>query len=113
LPLTVVINRPYFANTDRSNFSTVYDDNGIDFLGIPDFPEIQMDNPPNVKYYDLSETEKLRFDIVAYNFYNDPYMFWLILHVNGIINPYDVDTNISLRIPSYLSYLAALMRFGL
>jgi len=103
--------RPIFSEADRSNFEDVYTDfSGNDFLGFSEYPYTIPDLIPEVYYYDTAKEDKLRFDTLAGEFHNTPETWWLLMHTNGIVNPFAVDDNMTLLIPSFVSYMDELRR---
>jgi hypothetical protein len=103
--------RPIYTDDDRCNFEDVYTDfSGQDFLGFSEYPYPIPDPIPNLYYYDIVKEDKLRFDNIAYEQYSIPEPWWVIMHVNKIVNPFSVDTTQTLLVSSYLSYLDALRR---
>ena len=45
-----------------------------------------------------------RADLVSFREYGTPSLYWFILKVNGIIDPYDLDVGSLLEVPSLLDF---------
>jgi len=86
--------------TGRNQRSWVYqDDNEVYFLGT--FPPIEI--PPHVsdRFYSVEATDGGRPDLVAYKMYGTPALYWVILFINGILDPFEtIYPGMMLRIPS-------------
>lgn len=45
-----------------------------------------------------------RPDLISFREYGTPSLYWFILKVNGIIDPYDLDVGSLLEVPSLLDF---------
>jgi hypothetical protein len=54
----------------------------------------------------VKETEVNRPDLIAWKYYKNPELFWVVLAVNNIINPFKIEEGTRLRIlpKSYVEY---------
>ena len=59
---------------------------------------IRESNDDNIYYTEASKVDRL--DLVAYNYYNNPTLYWVIAYMNNIIDPLVLDVATVLRIPS-------------
>ena len=50
--------------------------------------------------YRVSPGEEGRLDLIAYRFYSNPLLWWIIAEANGIINPFSISGGDVIRIPS-------------
>lgn len=66
----------------------------LDFPNIPAIPETDQDRFIIVGVY-----EENRLDRVSYVFYNNVVLWWVIAHVNEIMDPLNVPVGTRLRIP--------------
>jgi len=52
--------------------------------------------------YKVTQTDLGRLDVIAYRYYNDPNLWWVIAHVNKIEDIFEeILPGTKLRIPSY------------
>jgi hypothetical protein len=86
--------------TGRNRRTWAYqDDNEVYFLGT--FPP--LDVPPHVtdRFYNVEANDAGRPDLVAYKMYGDPALYWVILFINGILDPFEtLYPGMMLRIPT-------------
>lgn len=54
-------------------------------------------------YYIVPQSDENRLDLVAYRYYNDASLWWVIAIANKIIDPFVVSVGQVLRIPSVTS----------
>ena len=63
--------------------------------------------------YQVLEGRQNRLDLISYDFYGTPLLWWVIAMVNNISNPFDVEAGIVLRIPSIQTvYNSGLLKVG-
>jgi hypothetical protein len=93
-----------FDETNRSSCTNIYrDDSGTVFLGFAEYPEITQDS---MQEYITRPVDYLRFDLISDLYFNNPYLWWFILHYNNITNPYDIEDFAALEIPTQTVYNA-------
>jgi hypothetical protein len=73
-----------------------------------DFPEADDD-----AVYVVASKDVGRLDNLAVKFYGDPYLWWVIAHVNDIVNPLEMEVGVALRIPSRDRVFSALFQRGI
>lgn len=104
----IKIDQESFANKHHmSTNSNMYHASGAgnitmflnNFIGIPDYIDGERSHIVN-------SSEILRFDNISYKYYGTPELFWVIMSVNNIINPFNVKPGTVLRILpiSYIEY---------
>ena len=60
-------------------------------------PDIDM---TSYDRYAVREVDENRPDLIAYKFYNDPTLWWVICQVNGLSHPFDdLTVGLVLKIP--------------
>lgn len=75
-------------------------------FGVWNTPKISLTNP----YYRVVKLEDVgRLDRIAYEYYEDPRMWWAIAHVNRIYNPLsDMEIGMTLIVPTKEAIIEAL-----
>lgn len=85
------------SKKSRLNFSNLLVVDGIQFWDAPDYPSIPI-NPDDVQY---TTSGSDRIDTLAYKFYGDPSLWWVIALANDMeLLPTDLSESMTLRIPS-------------
>lgn len=75
------------------------DDNNRYFLGT--FPSINIPPDPTDQLYIIQAGDDARPDILSYKFYKTPALFWVILRVNDILDPFEkMYVGMLIRIPT-------------
>ena len=59
-------------------------------------------------FYILQSQDVGRFDALAYRFYGNPELGWVIAHVNNIDDPFSVPAGSTVRVPLKINVIAAL-----
>ena len=54
---------------------------------------------PNMSFYTVPKEEENRLDLISWYFYKTPELFWIIMAINDIIDPFDVKEGTVLKIP--------------
>ena len=49
----------------------------------------------------VTESDQMRPDLIAWKYYSDPALWWVIMHHNGVIDPYSLKPGDKLRVPFY------------
>lgn len=81
----------------RLRFADLQSDLDVEFWDLPVFKQIpeQVDDV----YYQVQSTD--RIDVLAYRFYGDPVLWWVIAVANGFeILPTDLKVGARIKIPS-------------
>jgi hypothetical protein len=83
----------------RNRRSRVYQDPEQRYL-LGTFPSIAIPPHSTDKFYVVEANDKGRPDIIAYKMYGDPAYYWIILWINGILDPLEaIYPGMLLRIP--------------
>lgn len=80
------------------NLDWCKDEDGMYFIETYEHLEIPETNRD--KYHEVSSGEKNRLDLIAYRYYKNPALWWIIAEANNIIDPSIVEVGRVLRIPS-------------
>ena len=85
--------------TGRNKRSWSYQDNNeVYFLGT--FPPINVPPDASDKFYFVEANDKGRPDIIAYKMYGNPALYWVVLWINGILDPLEgIYPGMMLRLP--------------
>ena len=86
---------------DRYRDCSILKDNetGELLLSTRDIDDIPIRNTDI--YHKLKSVEVGRLDIVAYQYYKNPLLWWVIAQANDIYNPYtDTEVGMLLRVPT-------------
>ncbi len=88
--------------------SELYKFNGIGV--IPLFLRNFVDDLPDYidgeRIHIVKEKEVNRLDLISWEYYRTPELFWVIMAVNNIVNPFNIEEGTILRIipKSYIEY---------
>lgn len=52
-------------------------------------------------FYTVTDADSKRIDLIAWKYYRDVSLWWVIAEFNGIMNPLEIPSGTTLRIPSY------------
>ena len=71
----------------------------IKYIKVPDYVNGEIS-------YKIKETDIYRLDNIAYKYYGNPELFWVIMSVNNIIDPFNIKNGDVLRIlpKDYVEY---------
>lgn len=85
-------------NTSRHQWSVYYIDaeNG-DFYGTRQ--PLKLREHSSDLFHVVSDVD--RIDLIAYKYYHDVRLWWIIAEMNNILNPLELISGTTLRIPSY------------
>lgn len=75
-----------------SRFQNASEENGL-YLENADILNLPFYN------FEVKESQRDRLDLVAYEVYNNPLLWWLIARFNGIFDVSRITPGLSLRIP--------------
>ena len=86
--------------TSRYNWSVYYQDNrNGDFYGTRQ--PVKLREHPSDTYHVVTDRDSYRIDLIAWRYYRDVRLWWLIAEVNDIANPLEIPVGTKLRIPDY------------
>jgi hypothetical protein len=84
-------------DNSRLKFGDLRNIDGIEFWSITDLPAIPA-RSDDIRYQVL---ENDRIDLIAYKFYGDPVLWWVIAVANNLeLIPTEISPGMTLRIPS-------------
>ena len=90
----------YKIKGDMSRYSKddriVYD-TGETVVETHDREIIQKSN--NDTFYEVTAADANRIDIISYNYYGTSKLYWAILCINDIIDPFNIPVGTKLRMP--------------
>lgn len=87
------------SKRSRLRFKELLEIYGVSFWELEEFPSVPED--PNDLYYQVKYGD--RIDLLAYTFYGDPNLWWVIAGANDMnILPTDLQPGNIVRIPSPL-----------
>ena len=52
-------------------------------------------------FHMVTDTDSKRIDLIAWKYYKDVRLWWIIAEVNNIIKPLEIPVGTTLRIPEY------------
>jgi len=88
---------------NRTRFYQIVINNSINELDYLNNTLSNFDLRYDVTYYRVNEHESCRPDLISYTFYNTPMYWWVILLINGILDPFtELIEGVVLEIPSIL-----------
>lgn len=70
---------------------------------IETFNQTTIDKSDNDKYHIVLPEQENRIDMIAYQYYHDASLSWVILLANEIIDPFIIKAGTTIRIPSIMS----------
>ncbi len=86
--------------TSRYNFAVLYlDKKNGSFYGTRQ--PLNLRQHPTDLFFQVTDASCKRLDLIAYQYYRDVRLWWVIAEVNNIINPFEVKSGTILRIPTY------------
>ena len=86
--------------SSRYNWSVLYIDrkNG-DFYGTRQ--PLRLREHDTDMFHTVTDADCKRIDLIAWRYYRDVSLWWVIAEINGINNPLEIPTGTTLRIPAY------------
>ncbi len=88
------------SETSRYNWSVLYvDSKNGDFFGTRQ--PLKLREHETDSYHVVSEADSKRIDLIAWKYYRDVRLWWVIAEFNDINNPLEIPTGTTLRIPRY------------
>lgn len=80
------------------NMTDLFEYKGIPFWGQTEYPDIPFSDED--QYIEITQEQAKRVDLIAYDKYGDPTLFWAILLANDIDLPNQLREGMVLRLPS-------------
>ena len=80
------------------NLQRIKDDEGDEYIETYeriDFPERSDD-----QYHLVESGEENRIDLISYEYYGTPLLYWVIAEASGLTDPFVIPAGTTLRIPS-------------
>ncbi len=84
--------------TSRHNYSVLYRSKDGDFLGTR--PPVKIPASDKDQFHRVTQSDVNRIDLLAYRYYGDCNLWWLIAEANNVSNPLQLEVGVVLRIPS-------------
>jgi len=93
----------------RFKDTTLYTDTNNDtFFGT--WKRIEIQDTTEFIYYQIKASDIGRLDLLAYDYYGDPTLDWVIMDFNSIVDPiFGLEIGQKIKIPSKDQVLRALM----
>ena len=86
-------------DSSRYNWSVWYVDKNGDFLGTRQ--PLKLREHETDFFHVVTDIDSKRIDLIAWKYYRDVNLWWVIAEFNNIINPLEIPVGTTLRIPSY------------
>lgn len=86
-------------DSSRYNWSVWYVDKNGDFLGTRQ--PLKLREHETDFFHVITDTDSKRIDLIAWKYYRDVSLWWVIAEFNNIINPLEIPVGTTLRIPTY------------
>jgi len=87
-------------SSSRYNWSALYlDSKNGDFFGTRQPLNLRED--PSDMFHIVTDADSKRIDLIAWKYYKDVNLWWVIAEFNNIGNPLEIPAGTTLRIPSY------------
>ena len=88
------------SSSSRYNWSVYYiDSKNGDFYGTRQPLKLRKDSSD--LFHVVTDADSKRIDLIAWKYYRDVNLWWVIAEFNNISNPLEIPTGTTLRIPSY------------
>ena len=87
-------------DTSRYNWSVLYvDSKNGDFWGtrLP----VKLREHESDSFHVVTDADSKRIDLIAWKYYRDVRLWWVIAEFNNISNPLEIPAGTTLRIPTY------------
>ena len=86
-------------DSSRYNWSVWYADKNGDFFGTRQ--PLKLREHETDFFHVVTDTDSKRIDLIAWKYYRDVNLWWIIAEFNNIINPLEIPVGTTLKIPSY------------
>jgi hypothetical protein len=80
------------------NMTDLFEYEGIPFWGQTEYPDIPFSEDD--LYLEINQEQAKRIDLIAFDNYGDPNLFWVILLANDLDLPNQLREGMVLRLPS-------------
>ncbi len=88
------------SETSRYNWSVLYvDSRNGDFFGTRQ--PLKLKGHDSDSFHVVTDMDSKRIDLIAWKYYRDVRLWWVIAEFNNISNPLEIPAGTTLRIPSY------------
>ena len=88
------------SSSSRYNWSVLYHDNkNGDFYGTRQPLKLREDESD--LFHIVTDADSKRIDLIAWKYYRDVNLWWIIAEFNNINNPLEIPVGTTLRIPTY------------
>lgn len=82
----------------RYQFSELLQENGVTFWGTR--PPVEIPESEDDQFHVVTQADADRIDLIAYKYYDDVQLWWIIAEANRISNPLNLEIGSTLRIPA-------------
>ena len=87
-------------SSSRYNWSVLYvDEKNGDFFGTRQ--PLKLREHETDTYHVITDADSKRIDLIAWKYYRDVNLWWIIAEFNNINNPLEIPVGTTLRIPAY------------
>ena len=83
----------------RYDWSVLYIDKKGEFFGTRQ--PLRLREHESDLFHVVTDADNKRIDLIAWKFYHDVSLWWVIAEFNNISNPFEIPTGTTLRIPTY------------
>ncbi len=88
------------SETSRYNWSVFYiDSKNGDFFGTRQ--PLKLKEHTSDLFHRVTDVDSKRIDLIAWKYYKDVRLWWIIAEFNNIGNPLEIPVGTILRIPTY------------
>lgn len=88
------------AETSRYHWSVLYlDSKNGDYFGTRQ--PLKLREHSTDMFHVVTDADSKRIDLIAWKYYRDVRLWWVIAEFNGISNPLEIPSGTVLRIPTY------------
>lgn len=85
------------SNSRYKTFDILKNGDGEEF--VESWRDINIPESDNDRYHQVEMGERLRLDLIAYKYYHNVNLWWVIALVNDIKDPFEIEVGSILRIP--------------
>jgi nucleoid-associated protein YgaU len=96
------------ANSSRHAYSIRYSSASGDYWGTR--PPIKIPKSRKDQFHRVTDDDVTRIDLLAWKYYGDCALWWVIAEANDIINPLELETGRVLRIPAFETVQMRILR---
>jgi len=95
-------------HTSRHAYSIRYRHKSGDFWGTR--PPVKIPKSDSDEFHMVTENERNRIDLIAFHYYGDCALWWVIAEANGVLNPLELEVGRVLRIPAWATVQMKVLR---